>query len=104
MTKGNNLIITISGVKGDGKTTLGLFYLERLDKPSIIIDVTEQFEANRAYKKVIHGVSALKYELSNKNSMKLFRKCRMQLIFRPTSDDIKKEIEEVIQFVLSTHN
>lgn len=102
MTKGNNLIIVVAGVKGDGKTTLGFFYMERLDKPSIIIDVTEQFQANRKYSKIIKGVQALKYELLNPINFKLFIKGKLQLIFRPISNDIKSEIEEVIQMVL--HN
>ncbi len=100
MTQGNNLIITISGVKGDGKTTLGLYYLEQLNKASIIIDVTEQFDTNRKYRKLIKGVSALRYELLNANNLKLFKKGKYQLIFRPQTSDIKKEIEAVIQTVL----
>jgi hypothetical protein len=100
MTQGNNLIATISGIKGDGKTTLGLYLLEMLNKPSLIIDVTEQFIPNRKYKKIIKGVTELKYELLNSNNLKLFKKSKLHLIFRPITDDIKSEIEEVIQHVL----
>jgi hypothetical protein len=103
MTQSNNNIITIGGVKNDGKSTLGLFYLEKNSKPSIVIDITEQFEANRKYKKIVRGVQALKYELSDDKSLKVFKKGKMQLIFRPTTNDITKEIEEVVDFIMSNN-
>lgn len=98
MTKTNNTVLTISGIKDDGKTTLGAYYLEIIGKPSIIIDVTEQFEENRKYKKIIRGIQALRYELMNNKA--LFRKAKMQLIFRPASDNKRAEIEEVCKFIL----
>lgn len=101
MTQSNNLVLTLFGVKGDGKTTLGLYYLEMLNKASIIIDVTEQFDTNRKYRKLVQGVSALRYELMNKSRLKLFKKGKFQLIFRPSTNDTRKEVEEVIQTVLS---
>lgn len=100
MTQGNNLIMTIFGVKGDGKSTLALYYLEMLNKPSIIIDVTEQFQPTRKYAKIVKGVPALRYELMNKANLQLFKKGKFQLIFRPTSNDSSKDIEAVIQTIL----
>lgn len=100
MTRTNNFILTIFGVKNDGKTTLGLYYLEKLNKPSIIIDITEQFEPTRKYHKLIKGVAALRYELMNESNLKLFKKGKFQIIFRPLTSDIRKEVEEVVQTIL----
>ena len=101
MTHGNNLIMTVFGMKNDGKTTLGLYYLEMLNRPSIIIDVTEQFQEDRKYRKIVRGVQALRYELINNKD--LFMKGKFQLIFRPKTSDITKEVEAVIQTVLDEY-
>ena len=100
MTQGNNLVITVFGVKDDGKTTLGNFFLETLSTPSIVIDVTEQFVANRRYKKVISCLNEMKYILSNPLEKRLFYKGKIQLIFRPNGRDKKKVIEDLMWFIL----
>lgn len=99
MTQGNNLIITFSGIKFDGKSTCALYFVEMNNKPSIIIDIAQQFEDDRKYKKIVHGVQALKYEVLNN---KLFCKSKMQLIFRPFKGNLKKQIEEVVDFIMSS--
>lgn len=84
-----------------GKTTLGKYLLEYLNKPAVIIDVVKQFEANTPYRKVIRGVQEFKYYLSNKHYKKAFYKAKMQIIFRFTSTakERNKEVEELFQFL-----
>ena len=97
MTKTQNLMITIGGVKGDGKTLLAVYYMEKINKPTIIIDVARQFTNSRKFRTVVKGVQELKYELNH--NRKSFMKYKTQIVFRPETKDITKEIEEVIEFV-----
>ena len=49
---------------------------------------------------MVKGVNALRYELMNKSNRELFIKGKFQLIFRPQTNNITKEVEDVIQTVL----
>ena len=77
--------------------------MEKINKPSIIIDVVEQFEANKSYRVLIKGISNLRQYLSNQHSRKAFYKGKLQIVFRPTQKDFFNEIENVVEMLFLEH-
>jgi hypothetical protein len=98
-TDSNNNIYTIAGVKHDGKTTVAVYLMEQLDKPSIIIDRTLQFSENTAYRVIVRGLNELRLYCLNPVYRKSFYKGKLQLIFRTATKERTKEIEKALQLI-----
>jgi hypothetical protein len=98
-TQSNNNIFTIAGVKNDGKSTVGAYLMEQLNKPTIIIDRTLQFSENTAYRVIVRGLSELSLYCKNSVYKNSFYKGKLQLIFRTTTDKRTAEIEAALELV-----
>lgn len=92
-------VITILSAMDGGKTTLGKYFMEQLNKPTLIIDIAKQFEENTRYRKIIKGLNELKYYLSNKHYRNAFYKSRLQLIYRFTSKDKQLEANNLFEWI-----
>lgn len=92
-------VFTILAKKFQGKTTLGKYLMETLNKPTIIVDIARQFDDNTAYRKTVRGLDELKYFLGNKHFLNAFYKSNMQLIYRFVSDNKKNEAEELFKYL-----
>lgn len=98
-TQTNNKIFTFAGKKNDGKTTLALYVLEQLNKPSVIFDVVKQFEANTNYRVVCKSIEQLSFYLFNPAQKERFYKAKTQLIFQPSLKHLKDEVEQVCELL-----
>lgn len=100
-TQTNNNIFTIAGVKNDGKTTLGKYLLEQIDKPSIIIDIANQFTSNTAYRIVLKGLKQFEFYFSNEAFKRAFYKGKLQVIYRFNTDNEDRESHNLFAFINS---
>lgn len=92
-------IYTILAKMGQGKTTIGKYILEQLNKPSLIVDIADQFNENTNYRKVIKGLNELKHFLGIKYFKSIFYKSKMQIIYKFTSDDEQNEAKELFLYL-----
>lgn len=98
-TQNNNSIFTIIGVKNDGKTTIGKYIIEVINKPTIIIDIAEQFDDKKSYQRKVKGLTELKFYLENKSFRSAFIKAKQTIIYRFNTQDKAKEAEKVFQYI-----